>query len=124
MKFLVSLLYFLAVAKGLQASPTPLDRGANEVSSRSLWNNILWEKYLPTIGAVGILGALASLVFFGTHVDQKYQSLQTEAAKHAGAAGEGGMGNLNLGGDDAFENMGEMNEDEGLSRGAADLEDG
>jgi hypothetical protein len=78
MKFLVSLLYLLAITKGLQASPTPIDRERNEISTRSLWD-ILLEKYLPTIGAVGIVGTLAGLVFFGTHVDQKYQRLQTEA---------------------------------------------
>lgn len=88
MKLPFSLLYLLAIAKGLQASPTPLDRERNEVSSSSLWN-ILWEKYLPTIGAVGILGTLAGLVFFGTHVDQNYQSLETEERNHAEADGRG-----------------------------------
>ena len=57
---------------------------------------------------MSIVGALGALVFFGTHIDQKYQALQIETETHSEADGEERVENLNLADDDISVNVGEM----------------
>lgn len=79
MRLLIPILYLLAFSKTLQAAPVPAGKNASKGIRSGFWDKISWQKYLPTIGAVGTLGVLASLVFLGTRAEQKFQETQVKA---------------------------------------------
>ena len=71
MKHLHALILILALSEtslGRPVQPNP------ETESRP---SFAWKKYLPTIGAIGIVGSLIALVFFGTRHDEAYNAIDT-----------------------------------------------
>jgi hypothetical protein len=77
MKPLHALILILALSEtslGRPVQPNP------ETESRP---SFAWKKYLPTIGAIGIIGSLIALVFFGTRHDEAYNAIDTiDRLKH------------------------------------------
>ena len=57
----------LALSDTIFARPIP-----NDINRRSI--SIPWRKYLPTLGALGILGGLVGLIILGTKADEAYKS--------------------------------------------------
>lgn len=67
MKFVISIVILLALSETLLARPIPDSDRRRSVS-------IPWRKYLPTLGAIGLIGTLAGLVFLGTKADEAFKS--------------------------------------------------
>jgi hypothetical protein len=60
------LLVILALADSLHAVPIPSER-----------KSVSWQKYIPFIGAVAIVGSLLGLVILGTKADEAYNSMRS-----------------------------------------------
>lgn len=67
MKLNCVILLLLSLSEVLFALPI-----SNAERRRSI--SIPWRKYLPTIGALGLIGSLAGLVFLGTKADEVFKS--------------------------------------------------
>jgi hypothetical protein len=67
MKLFCKIVILLSLSEAFFALPIP-----NADRRRSI--SIPWRKYLPTIGALGLLGSLAALTFLGTKADEVFKS--------------------------------------------------
>ena len=67
----------------LALSETSLGRPVQPNPETERRPSFTWKKYLPTIGAIGIIGSLIALVFFGTRHDEAYNAIDTiDRLKH------------------------------------------
>src|SRR5437762_14193897 len=73
-----SILLLLALSKAVFAQPVP-----NSIHPQSI--SIPWRKYLPTLGALGIVGSLVGLIFLGTKADEAYKSAKVVTESEADA---------------------------------------
>ena len=78
MKLAFFILVFSALSETLYARPIPENAPQKSIS-------ISWRKYLPTLGALGLLGGLVSLVILGTTVDEAYKSAEIVTKSEAEA---------------------------------------
>jgi hypothetical protein len=76
MKFLAPFLCFLAFTQTLHAAPSRAPPEEKELLETPPWKLLLqslsWKTFLPTIGALGILGAVMGIVALGNKADDAY----------------------------------------------------
>jgi hypothetical protein len=72
MKVTLLVWFLLSTADLLYALPIP-----NQQQNRKGAISIPWRKIIPPLGAVGLLGGLAGLVYLGTKADEAYAALKT-----------------------------------------------
>ena len=78
MNLRLSILLLLALSKAVFARPV-----TNSIHRQS--TSIPWRKYLPTLGALGIVGSLVGLIFLGTKADEAYKSAKVVTESEANA---------------------------------------
>jgi hypothetical protein len=78
MKVFVPLLFIFTFSDILLAYPIPESQNKRSIS-------IPWKKYLPTLGAVGLVGTLAAIIFLGTKADEAYKAVKTVEQSEADA---------------------------------------
>ena len=69
MKLSFLLLILLSLSDAAWSRPLPT-MGRKSIS-------IPWKKYLPTLGAIGLLGSIVGIVFLGTKADGAFRTIKT-----------------------------------------------
>jgi hypothetical protein len=76
MRLFVPLFCFLAFTQTLQAAPSRVPPEEKELLETPPWKlmlqSISWKTFLPTIGALGILGGVMGIVALGNKADDAY----------------------------------------------------